>query len=101
MDLNEAKTEGYYPVRFLIPHHEDSRKRPLQNCRYWPKVHLIRRNGTMGAITPIRPGRVQKVLDTKGDQYRVFESIVNLKNKPSQDPSILEHHEHTTTKPAE
>ena len=77
-DNETTRNEGYYRVWFYIREHSNSKSRQLRNCRYWPEVHELRPNGTLGPITPIRPGRVDTVLREQPHKYKIYEHTVDL-----------------------
>ncbi|KAI2508403.1 hypothetical protein MHU86_6077 [Fragilaria crotonensis] len=77
-DTETTRDEGKYKVWFYIREHANSKERQLRNCRYWPEIHKIRPNGTLGEIVPIRPGKVTAILDDQPGKYRVYEQTINL-----------------------
>ncbi len=52
----------------------EQQTRKQRNCRYWPEVHQLRQNGTL----PIRPGKVENILQQRSDKYRVYQQTINL-----------------------
>lgn len=83
VDLDEtdpivAKDWGIYHVRWYIRHHEDAKRRLQCNCRFWPEIHEIKSDGTFGKLYPIRPHKVNKLLETKGKLYGWYQMDVNL-----------------------
>jgi hypothetical protein len=77
-DTERMRNEGYYNVWFYIREHANSKTRKQRNCRYWPEVHQLRQNGTLGPIVPIRPGKVENILQQRSDKYRVYQQTINL-----------------------
>ena len=73
-----TRDEGNYKVRFYIREHANSKTRQLRNCRYWPEIHELRPNGMLGKIAPIRPGKVEKVLEDQAHKFRAYEDTINL-----------------------
>jgi hypothetical protein len=61
----QAKDEGIYHVRFFVRALADSRRFKVWDCRYWPELHEIKRDGvTMGPMIPTKPSKVDKYQDT-------------------------------------
>ncbi|HSN22649.1 MAG TPA: hypothetical protein VLS45_00540, partial [Methylomicrobium sp.] len=56
----KAIQEGIYRLRWYLPHHQDSKKRRRKDCRFWPEVHELTRNGELGCIRPISPHKATK-----------------------------------------
>ena len=77
-DGEATRNEGKYTVRFYIREHANSKERQLRNCRYWPEVHQLRPNGMLGPIVPIRPGRVDTILQQQPQKYKAYDQTVNL-----------------------
>ena len=77
-DTETMRNEGKYTVWFYIREHDNSKTRQLRNCRYWPEVHQVRANGNLGPITPIRPGRVEAIVNDQPEKFRVYEQTVDL-----------------------
>ena len=77
-DDEATRDEGNYRVWFYIREHANSKSRQLRNCRYWPEVHQLRPNGTLGPVVPIRPGRVDATLQQQPNKYKVYEQTINL-----------------------
>ena len=77
-DPEKTRNEGTYTVRFFIREHSNSKTRQQRNCRYWPEIHQLRPNGTLGPIVPIRPGRAETVLKEQPHKYRAYEQHINL-----------------------
>ena len=77
-DTQTTRDEGKYTVRFFIREHTNSKQRQLRNCRYWPEIHELRPNGTLGKIVPIRPGKVEYTLNSYPHRYKPYEQVVNL-----------------------
>jgi hypothetical protein len=59
-DETTAKNEGIYRLRWLVPHHKDSKHRRRKDCRYWPEVHELTRKGTLGPMRPISPHKAAR-----------------------------------------
>jgi hypothetical protein len=59
-DETAAKTEGIYRLRWLVPHHKDSKHRRRKDCRYWPEVHELTRKGSLGPMRPISPHKASR-----------------------------------------
>jgi hypothetical protein len=77
-DPVETRNEGTYTVRFFNREHSNSKERQQCNCRYWPEIHLLRQNGMLGQIIPIRPGRADIVLKERPHKYKAYEQDINL-----------------------
>ena len=77
-DTTEERDEGTYNVWFLIRELANSKERIQRNCRYYPEVHQLRNDGTMGPIIQIRPGRVTTALAENPTKYRIYEQRINL-----------------------
>ena len=77
-DTESTRNEGKYTVWFYIREHTNSKNRQLRNCRYWPEIHQVKPNGTLGPIVPIRPGRAEAILQEQANKYRVYQQVINL-----------------------
>ena len=77
-DTESTRNDGKYTVWFYIREHTNSKNRQLRNCRYWPEIHQVKSNGTLGQIVPIRPGRADTVPAEQASKYRVYQQVINL-----------------------
>ena len=80
-DRITTRDEGEYNVRFYIREQANSKERQQRNCRYWPEIHEIKHNGALGKIIPIRPGRVDRILQEQQNRLAAYEQTVNLLDK--------------------
>ena len=77
-DTDQDINQGIYNVWFYIREHSNSKTRKQRNCRYWPEVHQRRRDGSLGPIIPIRPGRVDQIIKEHPTRYGVYQQRINL-----------------------
>jgi hypothetical protein len=76
-DESSAKTKGIYKLRWLVPHHKDSKHRRRKDCRYWPEVHELTRTGSLGPMRPISPHKASRSYITK-QGWTFYEWDTNL-----------------------
>jgi hypothetical protein len=75
----DARRYGKYHVNFWIRSYNDSIKRKMRDCRYWPNIHEYKDDGkTMGPIVPIRPSKVNAVLWGQPNRYMWYQDTINL-----------------------
>lgn len=72
-----AKTKGIYRLRWLVPHHKDSKHRRRKDCRYWPEVHELTKKGALGPMRPISPHKASRSYITK-QGWAFYEWDTNL-----------------------
>jgi hypothetical protein len=77
-DTQTTRDEGKYTVWFYIREQSNSKTREQRNCRYWPEIHQLRPNGTMGQIVSVRPGRAEATLRDRPDRYKAYQETINL-----------------------
>jgi hypothetical protein len=53
----KAKQEGIYHLRWMTPHHLDMKRKIRSQCRYWPEVHEVEDDGSLGRMRPISPAK--------------------------------------------
>lgn len=56
------KNYSVYWVRWLHPHLDDVKTRPMSRCKFWPDVWTKQANGSLGHEQAVRPSRVNKKL---------------------------------------
>ena len=73
-----ARKEGRYKAKWLTANAEDSRKKPLRDCRYWPCIHkfMDRTSDTFGPMILLHPNRVQAHLKTGTTGW--YQQTINL-----------------------
>ena len=66
MDLNHKddtwerfRQTGKARVIWQVREAVNSKKLPQSKCRYWPEIHLVKRNGDMGKMVQVRPKNVK------------------------------------------
>jgi ribosomal protein L21E len=69
-DETKAKSQGIYRLKWLIPHHLDSKKLRRRDCRYWPEIHEVNKKGDLGRMRFISP--VKATRDYVEDQGWAF-----------------------------
>jgi hypothetical protein len=78
-DESAAKTKGIYRLRWLVPHHKDSKHRRRKDCRYWPEVHELTKRGELGPMRPISPHKASRSYINK-QGWTFYEWDTNLLN---------------------
>ena len=53
---------GVYRCRWYIRNVEDSTKKTIAECRFWPEIREMKEDGTMGKIVVLRPTKVEAQL---------------------------------------
>ena len=91
-DPDETKKSGKYLVRWFIRHPDDSKNKTLKECRYWPEVHSLRKDGSMGPIVPVRPAKIDGFLETRQHAFAAYEDKVDLLRDGIVGPFDLQKH---------
>ena len=50
----------------------DSKKLPQNKCRYWPEIHVVKRNGDMGKMVQVKPKNVKKYMSKRQREKLIF-----------------------------
>jgi hypothetical protein len=77
-DPQKAKRLGEYHARYYIREYENSKKRRVMDCRYWPLIRELRADGNFGAIVMIRPNKVEEILAKKPYTRGWYQHGVNI-----------------------
>ena len=82
VDWNEsaedvARKTGVYRLIWLVPNSKDSMERRRKDCRYWPEVHEVRRNGELGRMHMLNPTKATRDR-IKKHGWAFYEWDVNL-----------------------
>ena len=56
----DAKDKGIYRLKWLVPHHQDARKLMRKDCRFWPEIHDVTRQGTLGRMRFVTPAKATR-----------------------------------------
>ena len=73
----EAKNDGVYRLKWLVPHHCDSAKRRRRDCRFWPEIHEVDRQGNLGRMRFMNPTKTTREFVSK-QGWAFYEWDVNL-----------------------
>jgi len=56
----DAREQGVYRLKWLVPHHQDAAKRRRCDCRFWPEIHEVTKNGTLSRMRFITPAKATR-----------------------------------------
>ena len=73
-----AKGKGQYHCKWYIPKPTASKMKHLTEYPFWPLIKEFKDETTYGATIPIRPSKVDKVLNTPPYKYAWYQKEVNL-----------------------
>jgi ribosomal protein L21E len=59
-DEVQARELGIYRLKWLIPHHLDSKNLRRRDCRYWPEIHEVNKRGDLGRMRFISPAKASR-----------------------------------------
>ena len=60
---------GVVTFRFYIRHYADSRKYPIEECRYWPEVHELLPSDIFGKLLCLSPDKIAAHIDKYDRNY--------------------------------
>jgi hypothetical protein len=76
-DNDTAKKKGFYHLKFFVRSCEDSKKKQVQECNFWPEIHCFKKDRTtMEAMTPSKLDTVKKTLREKPHQYMWYQDTL-------------------------
>ena len=61
-DERKAKSKGVYRCRWFRPHPDDTKRKAIRECRFWPVVHRIDSDGFFCEQHIISPEKVHAFL---------------------------------------
>lgn len=56
---------GMARLRWFIREANDSQTKVVEHCRYWPEIHELKKNNTLGKILQVRPNHVSAFLNKR------------------------------------
>ena len=74
---HEAKSQGVYRLRWLVPHHMDSKRLRRRDCRYWPEIHEVTKKGNLGRMCFLTPAKATRQ-EVERQGWAFYEWDVNL-----------------------
>jgi hypothetical protein len=78
-EFAQAVANGRLQVRFMVPHHQDSKKYSRAECRWWPEIHEVNlKTGMLGKMVPVAPDKVESFLEKHSDKHLPYEVIVDV-----------------------
>ena len=86
-DQQTAKTNGFYRVKWYTRHQIDSMTIPVKRCRYWPRIHSRKSDGSLGKFQFLRPQKVGQVLKNQPHLYGWYQQYLNLHEETIHGPS--------------
>jgi hypothetical protein len=89
-DQKTAKTNGIYRVKWYTRHQIDSMTIPVKRCRYWPRIHSRKSDGSLGKFQFLRPQKVGQVLKNQPHLYGWYQQNLNLHEETIHGPFNFE-----------
>ena len=75
---DKARKLGEYHCKFYVRRHEDAKKKPTKNCRYWPLIYELRSNDTLGSMCSVRPNQAEDLIRAYPRTRAWYELDINL-----------------------